>query len=72
MIGYVGLVQEGMLGEIKPEQNEALKKSLQYSKNLLNMISDILHATRLEARDATVETSNVRFGNDFPRPQNIL
>jgi signal transduction histidine kinase/CheY-like chemotaxis protein len=61
MIGYVGLVQEGMLGEIKPEQNEALKKSLHYSKNLLGMITDILQATRIQARDVKLENSNVSF-----------
>jgi signal transduction histidine kinase len=59
MMGYVGLVQEGMLGEIKPEQNEALKKSLHHSRNLLSMITDILQATRIEARDVTLENSNV-------------
>ena len=62
MIGYVGLVQEGMLGEIKAEQNEALKKSLHYSKNLLGMITDILQATRIQARDVKLENSNVSFG----------
>jgi signal transduction histidine kinase len=59
MMGYVRLVQEGMLGEIKPEQNEALKKSLQHSENLLNMISDILQATRMRVRDIKLENSNV-------------
>jgi signal transduction histidine kinase/CheY-like chemotaxis protein len=62
MMGYVGLVQEGMLGEIKPEQNEALKKSLHHSRNLLSMITDILQATRIAARDVTLENANVSLG----------
>ncbi len=57
MMGYVELVQEGMLGEIKPEQNEALKKSLHQSKNLLGMITDILQVTKIHAREVRLETS---------------
>ena len=57
MMGYVELVQEGLLGEIKPEQNEALKKSLHQSKNLLGMITDILQVTKIRAREVRLETS---------------
>jgi signal transduction histidine kinase/DNA-binding response OmpR family regulator len=59
MMGYVELVQEGLLGEIKPEQNEALKKSLHHSRNLLGMVTDILQATRIQARDIKLENSSV-------------
>ena len=62
MMGYVELVQEGMLGEIKPEQNEALKKSLHHSRNLLGMITDILQATRIHASDIKLENSDVSLG----------
>lgn len=47
MMGYVGLVQEGAFGEIRREQREVLEKSLQHSRNLLDMITDIVQATRL-------------------------
>jgi signal transduction histidine kinase/CheY-like chemotaxis protein len=57
MMGYVELVQEGLLGEIRPEQNEALKKSLHQSKNLLGMITDILQVTKIRAREVRLETS---------------
>jgi signal transduction histidine kinase/CheY-like chemotaxis protein len=59
MMGYVELVQEGLLGEIKPEQNEALKKSLHHSRNLLGMITDILQVTRIQAQDIKLENSNI-------------
>ena len=59
MMGYVELVQDGMLGEIKPEQNDALKKSLQQSRNLLNIVSDILQATDLRTRADRLEIASV-------------
>jgi signal transduction histidine kinase len=59
MMGYVELVQGGILGEIQPEQNEALKTSLHHSKNLLNMITDILEATRIQAQDVQLQKSTV-------------
>ena len=59
MIGYVGLVQQGLLGEIKPDQNEALQTSLQHSNKLLGMISDILEATKLQARSVNFERTKV-------------
>lgn len=61
MMGYVELVQQGLLGEIQPQQNEALKKSLDHSRNLLGLVSDILQATRIQSRDITLEHSTVSF-----------
>lgn len=62
MMGYVELVQEGMFGEIKPEQNDALKKSLHQSRNLLNIVSDILQATNLRTRADQLEIASVNMG----------
>lgn len=59
MMGYVELVQQGLLGEIKPRQNEALKKSLDHSRNLLGLVSDILQATKIQARDVELSHSTV-------------
>jgi signal transduction histidine kinase/DNA-binding response OmpR family regulator len=59
MIGYVQLVQEGMLGELKEEQSEALKQSLRQSKNLLRLLTDLLYASRLQAQNAHVFATRV-------------
>jgi signal transduction histidine kinase/CheY-like chemotaxis protein len=59
MMGYVELVQQGLLGEIKPQQNEALKKSLDHSRNLLGLVSDILQATKIQAQDVELNPSTV-------------
>jgi signal transduction histidine kinase len=59
MMGYVELVQQGLLGEIKPQQNQALKKSLDHSRNLLGLVSDILQATKIHAQDVEINHSTV-------------
>jgi signal transduction histidine kinase len=62
MMGYVQLVQEGMLGDLKAEQGEALRQSLRYSKNLLNLLTDLLYASRLQARIANILITRVNLG----------
>jgi signal transduction histidine kinase/DNA-binding NarL/FixJ family response regulator len=59
MMGYVELVQQGLLGEIQPQQNEALKKSLDHSRNLLGLVSDILQATKIQAREVELHSATV-------------
>jgi signal transduction histidine kinase/DNA-binding response OmpR family regulator len=62
MMGYVQLVQEGMLGELKAEQSEALTQSLRHSKELLKLITDLLYASRLQARNANILIARVNLG----------
>ncbi|HVO92819.1 MAG TPA: GAF domain-containing sensor histidine kinase, partial [Terriglobales bacterium] len=59
MMGYVELVQQGLLGEIKPQQNDALKKSLDHSRNLLGLVTDMLQATRIQSHDVKLDHSTV-------------
>jgi signal transduction histidine kinase/CheY-like chemotaxis protein len=59
MIGYVELVQDGMLGELKEEQSDALKQSLRQSKKLLRLLTDLLYASRLQARNAHVFATRI-------------
>jgi two-component system cell cycle sensor histidine kinase PleC len=49
IMGYTGAVQEGLLGEIKPEQSDALGKVLSHSKDLLSMTNRIFQSTQIEA-----------------------
>jgi PAS domain S-box-containing protein len=65
MMGYVEVVQEGMLGEIKAEQSAALKQSLDHSRRLLNMITGILEATKLRARDVSLHATSVNLKRFF-------
>ena len=46
MMGYVELVQQGLLGEIKPQQNDALKTEA--IKNLESDVGSLLKCLKIE------------------------
>jgi len=50
VIGYAGILKEGMLGEIAPQQKEALQKILSRAADQLHMINSIMQTTQLETR----------------------
>jgi len=64
VMGYVGMIKDGMLGEINPEQEKALEKVLTQSRDQLGMINGILQATQMEAEGVRVERREVRL-EDF-------
>jgi signal transduction histidine kinase len=49
IMGYGAILQSKMLGEINAEQDNALEKMNANSKELLNMIEELLEATKIEA-----------------------
>jgi signal transduction histidine kinase len=59
VIGYTGLLKEGVLGEIGPEQSKALDKITDRAKDQLTMIDSILFATSVEAREIKAEPHEV-------------
>lgn len=56
IVGYTDMLHDGVLGEVNPEQNDALDKVLSRSKALLSMISSILQATSIEAEASRVDS----------------
>jgi PAS domain S-box-containing protein len=50
IMGYTGLVKDGMMGQVNQEQQEGLQKVLASAGSLFNMINNIMQATRIEAR----------------------
>lgn len=60
IIGYAGMIKDGILGEINPEQEESLERVMARSQDLLAMISGILQATSLEAEAVKAESHPVR------------
>lgn len=56
IVGYTDLLHDGMLGEINPDQEEALGKVISRSNDLLSMISSILEATSIEAEAIKLES----------------
>ena len=57
--GYVGMVKDGMLGAVNPQQEEALKKVLTCASDQLSMINDIMQTTQLEAHATPVQREPV-------------
>lgn len=53
--GYVGLMREGMFGDINQKQHEACGKVLRRTADLLSMVNSILYTTSLEAEAVQVE-----------------
>ncbi len=58
VIGYAGLIREGMLGETNPDQNKALDKLVSRTNDLLGMIVSMLNATSIEANEIRIESSD--------------
>jgi hypothetical protein len=61
--GYAQLLKEGMLGQINPQQDGAVKNILRQSGELLDMINSVLQVTRIEADVARVEAAEVNLCN---------
>src|SRR5688572_5481725 len=55
IMGYTTLFKDGVFGEIKPAQEDALAKIARESKDLLVMINTLLYATTLENEPSTLE-----------------
>src|SRR5258706_341440 len=55
IIGYAGVLKEGMLGETSPAQAGALVKIMNRTNDLLHMITGMLHATNIAANEVRVE-----------------
>jgi len=50
VMGYTGMIQDKMLGEINEQQEKVLGKVIRHSGDLLGMITSILDVTTLEAQ----------------------
>ncbi|MBI2988356.1 MAG: GAF domain-containing sensor histidine kinase [Deltaproteobacteria bacterium] len=60
VMGYTGLIQDKMLGEINERQEKALEKVIRHSGELLSMITSILDVTALEAQMIKFEREEVK------------
>jgi two-component system sensor histidine kinase EvgS len=56
-MGYAAMIKDEMLGIVSPEQKKALEKVISRSSDLLNMITSILYATSIEAKEVRVQNS---------------
>lgn len=59
ILGYGGMMAKGMLGDISPEQEKALQKINKQSTDMLEMMSGIMAATRVEVGAAVADCKEV-------------
>ena len=62
MLGYSQLVKDGTFGTINQEQENALEKVIGRAKELMNMISELLRATSIEAGKVRAEMFQIHMG----------
>ena len=60
LLGYSQLVKDGSFGTINQEQERALDKVVRRAKELMNMISEILRATSIEAGKVSAEMLHIQ------------
>ncbi|MGH7829548.1 MAG: sensor histidine kinase, partial [Candidatus Binatia bacterium] len=59
VVGYAGILRDKLLGELNPEQENALGKVLSYANDLSTMITNIVEAQRVEAGTVKVERHEI-------------
>jgi len=81
VMGYTGMIKEGVLGPVNLQQSRALEKVIGRSTDLLIMISQILQATSIEAGKAQIDMREFDLGEfldglksnyDFPLEKNVM
>jgi signal transduction histidine kinase len=65
ILGYCDLIQKRVLGEVTAEQENALAKITDRSKDLLGLLSAILEVTRIETKDLRVMTEKFDLNEFF-------
>lgn len=60
IMGYAGMMQEGLLGDLTEEQKRGVDRILQCSDDLLGMIISILQASSIEAGAVRVEQQMIQ------------
>jgi signal transduction histidine kinase len=62
MMGYTGLLREGMFGALNPQQDDALKKVVIQSNDLLSIVSNLLRATQIGNGEIKAERARTDLG----------
>ncbi len=63
VMGYAGMMKDGMLGEINPQQEEALGKMISRANDQLALVNNILYATVLESEKINVDVHEFVLGD---------
>jgi signal transduction histidine kinase len=65
IMGYTGMIKEGILGNVNAEQARALEKVVGRSSDLLIMINQILQATSIEAGKVQLDKRDIQLKDFF-------
>jgi len=63
VVGYAGMMKDGMLGEVNPKQEEALGKMINRANDQLVIVNNILYATVLETEKIKLEIHEFVLGD---------
>lgn len=64
IVGYTGMLQDRMLGELNPEQEKVLQRVLTHSSDLLAMIVNLFQAATLESEAIRLKRDRIQV-SDF-------
>lgn len=64
VLGYAGMMKDGVLGQINSEQTKALDKVISRARDQIDLINSILQATQMETGTVKVESHEFNL-NDF-------
>jgi len=62
VMGYTGMIKDGILGDINPQQEDALDKVINRANEQLTMINNVLYATVIETEKVKAEMVEVDLG----------
>lgn len=62
VMGYVGMIKDGMFGPINAQQERALEKVMGCARDQLNVITSLLQASQLEAGEIRLEHRDIDLG----------
>jgi signal transduction histidine kinase len=65
VVGYTGMIMDGLLGEVNDKQKEALEKVIRRTNDQLVLVNNILYATIIETEKIKVESHPVVLGDFF-------
>ena len=65
VVGYTGMIMDGLLGEVNDKQKEAMEKVINRTNDQLAMVNNILYATIVETEKIKVESHPVVLGDFF-------
>jgi PAS domain S-box-containing protein len=72
IIGFLGVVLQGMSGELNPKQKDQLGRAYHSAKHLLSLISDVIDISKIEAGFLQIHTESFALKPMFNEVVNVI